>query len=85
VVSVQPERKEEDVFPAVYRLNTRVALLKFFPPSQFDHFVYGWDAEPAYHANQRFIYRAFLALQYMTPPALKTILMIFIRKKPLSA
>jgi SAM-dependent methyltransferase len=82
--TAQPERNEEDVFPAVYRLNTRAALLKFFPPSQFDHFVYGWDAEPAYHANQQFIYRAFLALHYMTPPALKTILMIFIRKKPLS-
>jgi SAM-dependent methyltransferase len=78
----QPERKEKDVFPAFYRLNTREALLKSFPPSRFEHFVYGWDAEPAYTANRRSIYGAFLALQYLTPPALKTMLMIFIRKKP---
>jgi SAM-dependent methyltransferase len=77
----QPERKEKDVFPAFYRLNTREALLRFFPPSRFEHFVYSWDAEPAYTANRRSIYGAFLALQYLTPPALKTMLMIFIRKK----
>jgi SAM-dependent methyltransferase len=77
----QPERKEKDVFPAFYRLNTRGALLKFFPPSRFEHFVYSWDAEPAYMANRRSVYGAFLALHYLTPPALKTILMIFIRKK----
>jgi SAM-dependent methyltransferase len=78
---VQPERKEKDVFPAFYRLNTRQALLRFFPPSRFEHVVYTWDAEPAYTANRRPIYGAFLALQYLTPPALKTMLMIFIRKK----
>lgn len=77
----QPERKREDVFPAFYRLNTRSALLEFFPPSRFEHFVYGWDAEPAYTANRRFVYGAFLALQHLTPPPLKTMLMIFIRKK----
>ena len=78
---VQPDRKEKDVFPAFYRLNTRRALLKYFPSSRFEHYVYGWDAEPAYHANRRSIYRALLALQYVTPAALKTTLMIFIRKK----
>jgi SAM-dependent methyltransferase len=83
--AAQPERKEEDVFPAYYRLNTCGALLKFFPPSRFEHFVYSWDAEPAYTANRRPIYRAFLTLQYLTPPSLKTILMVFIRKKPISA
>lgn len=81
--TAQPERKEEDIFPAVYRLNTRAALLKHFPPSRFDHFVYTWDAEPGYHANRRFIYRAFQALQHLTPPALKTIYMIFLRKREL--
>jgi SAM-dependent methyltransferase len=84
IKTVQPKRKEKDVFPAFYRLNRRRTLLKYFPPSHFEHFVYGWDAEPAYTANRRFIYRAFLAIQYVTPPALKTILMVFIRKKPLS-
>jgi SAM-dependent methyltransferase len=81
--TVQPGRKSEDVFRAFYRLNTPSTLLKFFPASCFEHFVYGWDPEPAYTANNRILYRAFLALQYLTPPPLKTILMVFIRKSPL--
>jgi SAM-dependent methyltransferase len=79
--TAQPERREKDVFPAFYRLNTRTALRKCFPTSRFEHFVYGWDAEPAYAANSALIYRVFLALQYVTPPGLKTILMVFIHKK----
>lgn len=79
--TAQPDRLEEDVFPAVYRLNTRDALLKHFPATHFDHFVYGWDAEPGYHANRSIIYRAFLLLHRLTPPSLKTMLMIFIRKR----
>ncbi|MDT4743662.1 methyltransferase domain-containing protein [Bradyrhizobium sp. WYCCWR 12699] len=79
--TAQPDRLEEDVFPAVYLLNTRADLLKHFPPARFEHFVYGWDAEPGYHANRRSIYRAFLLLHQFTPPSLKTMLMIFIRKR----
>jgi SAM-dependent methyltransferase len=78
---LQPWRKAEDVYPAFYRLNTPGALRKFFPPSRFEHFVYAWDTEPPYHANSRIVYRAFLALHYLTPPPLKPFLMIFIRKK----
>lgn len=79
--SVQPERQDQDIFPAVYRLNTRNALRKYFSPERFDHFVYGWDPEPAYHANSRAIFRAFQIAQYLTPPPFKTILMAFIQKK----
>lgn len=79
--AAQPERREEDVFPAVYRLNTRRSLSNYFPPGRFDHFVYEWDAEPAYHANRRLAYRAFMLLHGVTPTGLKTMLMIFIRKR----
>ena len=79
---LQPWRKQEDVYPAFYRLNTPGALRKYFPPSRFEHFVYAWDAEPLYHANSRILYRAFLALNYLTPPPLKPFLIVFIRKKP---
>jgi SAM-dependent methyltransferase len=79
--SAQPKRKDEDIFPAVYRLNTPATLRRYFPSARFDHFVYGWDAEPAYHANNRGIYRAFQLVQSLTPHAFKTVLMVFIRKK----
>ena len=78
---VQPSRKEEDVFPAVYLMNSFGALLKCFPSDRFEHFSYTWDSEPAYHANKKTLYRSFQIIQYITPPALRSMLMVFIRKR----
>jgi SAM-dependent methyltransferase len=78
---VQPSRKEEDVFPAVYLINTFGALLKYFPLDRFEHFSYTWDSEPAYHASKKTLYRFFQIIQYITPPALRSMLMVFIRKR----
>jgi SAM-dependent methyltransferase len=79
---VQPARKEEDVFPAVYLMNSFGALLKWFPSDRFEHFSYGWDSEPAYHANKKILYRCMQTLHYVTPPSLRSMLMVFIRKRP---
>jgi SAM-dependent methyltransferase len=78
---VQPSRKEEDVFPAVYLMNAFGALLKYFPSDRFEHFSYTWGSEPAYHANKKTLYRFFQIIQYITPPALHSILIVFIRKR----
>jgi SAM-dependent methyltransferase len=80
----QSERKGEDVFPAVYRLNTAKAFERHFAPTRYDHYVIPWDAEPAYHFGSRLLYSFFLALQYVTPPPLKSVLMVFLQKRPLA-
>jgi SAM-dependent methyltransferase len=77
----QPERQEQDVFPALYRLNTPAALKRFFDPARFEHFVYAFDAEPAYHANSKLLYRVLLAIHALTPRRWKTMLFIFMRKR----
>jgi SAM-dependent methyltransferase len=77
----QPDRNDEDVFPAVYRLNTPGTLRHYFDPSRYDHFVYPWDAEPAYHAGSAILYRLFLIVHAVTPNICKTLLLIFLRKK----
>ena len=77
----QPRRKEEDVFKTFYRLNTYRALRRYFNPARFDHIVYSWDAEPAYHANSKLLYQLSLAIHAVTPPPLKTLLLIFLQKK----
>jgi SAM-dependent methyltransferase len=82
ISSAQVERKGEDVFPAVYRLNTAKAFARYFPASRFDHCVFHWDAEPAYYFGSRLLYRSFLWLQYCTPSFLKTVIMVFMRKRP---
>ena len=70
-----------DVFPAFYRLNSAAALRRYFDPIHYDHFSYTWDSEPAYHFSSPAFYALFLAIHAITPPALKTLRYIFLRKK----
>jgi SAM-dependent methyltransferase len=77
----QPSRKEQDVFTPFYRLNTFKAFRSYFNPTHYEHFTYSWDAEPAYHANSQALYRLFLIVHHLTPPTLRTLLLIFLRKK----
>jgi SAM-dependent methyltransferase len=82
--SAQFERKGEDVFPAVYRLNTAKAFQRHFPAARYDQYIIPWDAEPAYHFGSKLLYSLFLAIQYCTPAPFKTVLMVFMRKRPAS-
>jgi SAM-dependent methyltransferase len=77
----QPSRKEEDVFRPFYRLNTFKSLRRFFKPIHYEHFMYTWDAEPAYHANLKSLYHLFLIIHHLTPPKLRSLLLIFLHKK----
>ena len=78
---VQPTRKSEDVFPAVYLMNSFSALLRWFPSNRFEHFSYSWDSEPGYHANKMFLYRLTQTIHYLTPSSLRSMIMVFIRKR----
>jgi SAM-dependent methyltransferase len=77
----QPQRHEQDVFPAVYRLNTPKALRRAFDPARFEHSVYALDSEPAYSETSRALYRIFLIIHAITPAPYKSMLYIFIHKK----
>lgn len=81
VRSAREDRKDKDMFPAVYRLNTAEAFRRHFPPDRFEHYVIPWDAEPAYHFGSKLLYRLTLAVHHWTPAPLKTVLMVFVRKR----
>jgi len=80
----QPDRKKQDVFKAFYRLNTLGTIRKYFDPIRFAHYGYSWDAEPAYYANSGALYRLLLTVHALTPPALRTLLLVFLQKKDVS-
>lgn len=82
IQSAQDNRKSEDVFPAVYLLNTAGAFKRHFPASRYDLYVIPWDAEPAYYFGSKLLYSLFLAVQHCTPAPFKTVLMAFVRKRP---
>jgi SAM-dependent methyltransferase len=79
--SVQPHRKERDVFPTVYRLNTPGAVRRHFGPGA-DVYHYRDSAVPSYHFGRSFIFRGLQLLHRLLPNALGTGLFLFIRKRP---
>jgi SAM-dependent methyltransferase len=78
---LQPSREEQDVFRTFYRLNTFDQLQQHFNHEKYDHYVYSWDAEPAYHANFKSLFWLLKTIHSLTPPAFRTLLLVFLRKK----
>ncbi|MBA3511517.1 class I SAM-dependent methyltransferase [Sphingomonas sp.] len=77
--SVQPHRKEEDVFPTAYKLNRPKDVRRFFSGGA-DVFHYTTSAVPSYHFGSYFVFRATLLLHRVLPPILDLVLGLFIRK-----
>lgn len=77
----QPGRKERDVFPTHFRLNTLRALRKYFPPSDFEHMTYRYEAEPSYFFNSRVVFWLMSAVNKVLPRQFSSTLLVFLRKK----
>ena len=76
---LQPARKDEDVFPVEYHMNTRRQLRRLFPgPHQV--VVYGHTSEPTYFGHSPAAWRVAAFLGRLTPPALEATLMVFVQK-----
>ncbi|WP_424938730.1 class I SAM-dependent methyltransferase [Algiphilus sp.] len=78
---LQPHRKPEDVFPTVYAMNTKAALRRYFPTSQWEHCSYGHFAEPAYFGKSRLLWFLVLMSYRLTPESLAPMWLIFLRKR----
>jgi len=74
----QPNRKEEDVFPTVYRLNSPRAVKKYF--SGCDVRWYYHSGDPAYYFGSTVLYRMLLLLHRLLPPKLSPSICFFIQK-----
>jgi hypothetical protein len=77
---VQPHRKDNDVFPTVYKLNRPGAVRRHFGGGA-DLFCYSVSGVPSYHFGRPALLRALLFLHRLLPPALNTGLALFIRKR----
>jgi SAM-dependent methyltransferase len=78
---VQPERKAVDVFPTVFKLNSKSDLAKWFHHDIYDNFTYRYEGEPAYFFNRGAILAMFLLLNRVLPSVMKTSLHVFLRKR----
>ena len=75
---IQPSRKEEDIFPTVYRLNSPKDIRRNFPKCKTSWFYTNGD--PSYHFNCGFMYRLLLILHRVLPTKLSTCACFFIHK-----
>ncbi len=77
--SVQPDRKAEDVFPTIYKMNSPSQIKALFPDCEVYHsYTMG---EPAYYFNNRAVYAAFKFLHAILPSSLAPAVSFFIHKK----
>jgi SAM-dependent methyltransferase len=74
-------REQRDVFPTTYRLNTRRALRRWFPPAAWRLIVYGWTAEPAYFGQSRLLFALMRMLDRALPETCSANLFAFARKR----
>jgi SAM-dependent methyltransferase len=74
---VQSERKEDDVFPTLYRCNTLRAIRRQFRKHHFHAVVYGHDAGPGYLVFSRIAYAAGFLHQRIAPGVIRPTIMGF--------
>jgi len=77
---LQPDRGEEDIFPKVYKMNTRRALEKWLSPELWHTYTYFSNPRPAYHGNSTFLFQALSFYQRVVPSSMGTVLLVFARR-----
>ena len=75
------QRRESDVFPTFYRLNTVLELRRHFPTTRFEHFSYRFNGVPYYHANKLSLAATIDFLIHLMPSYFAQSLHVFIRKR----
>jgi len=82
---LQPWRAVASVFPTFYRLNSRNALNRYFPPAQWRNSSYTFNPAPKYYGNSNLLFHAIAFYQRLTWGPFKTDLYVFLQKLPQEA
>jgi SAM-dependent methyltransferase len=81
LTKLQPERKAEDVFPTLYRLNSLTALSKAFPKARWHNYTYGFNGDPGYHANRTVLFKLVEIWGRLMPRSLSAKFHVFMQKR----
>jgi SAM-dependent methyltransferase len=76
------QREEEDIYPTVFRCNTKRRLRRMLDKHGFEHCVFGFEAEPYHLSLCRLTYWLGVMHQRLVPDFLKSTLFAFARKRP---
>jgi ubiquinone/menaquinone biosynthesis C-methylase UbiE len=72
---IQPLRKQEDVFPTAYKLNTVASLNKYF--LQYDDHTYIYSGYPCYYFGRKVIFLLMNVIHFITPSWFHGHLLVF--------
>ena len=78
---VQPDRKDEDIFPTLYRCNTRRKLRAGLEKHGFEAIVQTHESNPAYLSFSRLTYALGVFHQRYAPHAIRRTLHAYARKR----
>lgn len=76
-----PDRANHDVFPTVYRLNSRRQIDRHFPAETWGNYSHMLAAMPRYHANRTALFGLINLYQSLVPSGLKTDLIVMLQKR----
>jgi SAM-dependent methyltransferase len=77
---LQPSRKEDDVFPKFYRLNTLADIRAVFGPDKWVNATYTHNPDPSYYGGRAWLFYLLSIYQKITPRSLSTVILIFARR-----
>ena len=75
---IQPQRKEQDTFPTVYKLNTLKAIKQNF--KSYKNFSYLYASHPSYYANNETLFKLLNWLHKVLPAVLVSEIFVFLQK-----
>jgi len=78
---LQPNRKEIDVFPTTYKLNTKMRLNRFFNRDRWNNFSYISNSEPPYVSRSKALMILVFLYWRIVPSFFYTNFFVFLRKK----
>lgn len=81
---LQPDRKDKDVFPTRYRMNTVGAVKRLFPRDRWRNHTTTIDSELMYVARSRILFALSEFIGPLLPSALRSMLFIMAQKQPSS-
>lgn len=79
--SIEPGGREaHDVFPTVYRLNTRSAIRRHFAGAGFRDFSFTYNGHPSYNFGSVLVARFWMLVMAVCPAFMRQSLFVFLKK-----
>ena len=75
---IQPQRKERDIFPTAYKLNTLQTIRRKF--KNYKDFSYLYTSHPSYYAENQILFKLFAFFHKVLPAVMVSEIFVFSKK-----